>query len=125
MNKRAAGTARGISAAVPAALFVALAGAALHRHGVLVAGVDVPTGAVAALVLLGSVQLWLGAAFRSVVPTAVCGVLCYALTGWWSTVENGKRLVIADTPGNLWIFGIAAVTLAMLAWCRRYRREPA
>ncbi|MET4093353.1 hypothetical protein [Arthrobacter sp. UYCu712] len=121
MNKRAAGTARGISAAVPAALFAALAGTALHRHGILVAGVDVPSGAVAALLLLGSVQLWLGAAFRSIVPAAACGLLCYALTGWWSTLENGKRLVIADAAGNIWIFGIAVVTLAMLAWCRRYR----
>ncbi len=85
---------------------------------------DLPWGAVAALVLLGSVQLWLGAAFRSVVPTAVCGVLCYALTGWWSTLETGKRLVIGDTSGNIWVFGIAGVTLAMLAWCRRYRRPP-
>ena len=82
---------------------------------------DVPWGAIAALALLGSAQLWLGAFFRSILPSALCGVLCYAITGWWSSVENGKRLVIADIPGNLWIFGSAAVTLAMLAWCRRYR----
>ncbi|MCU1512891.1 MAG: hypothetical protein JWM01_323 [Arthrobacter sp.] len=125
MNIRAAGAAGGLAAAVPAALFVATAGTALHRQALVVAGLDVPWGALAALVLLGSAQLWLGAAFRSIVPTAACGVLCYALTGWWSTVENGKRLVIADTPGNLWIFGSAAVTLAMLAWCRRYRPEQA
>ena len=72
--------------------------------------------------LLGSVQLWLGAAFRSVIPTAACGVLCYALTGWWSTLEAGKRLVIGDAAGNIWVFGIAGITVAMLAWCRRYRR---
>ncbi|MGY2745611.1 hypothetical protein ACQCSU_06120 [Pseudarthrobacter sp. O4] len=121
MNKGAAGMAGGVAAAVPAALFVALAGTALHGHGVLIFGIDVPWGAAAALVLLGSVQLWLGAAYRSGVPTAVCGVLCYALTGWWSTLENGKRLVVADTAGNLWIFGSAVVTLAVLVWCRRYR----
>jgi N-acetyl-1-D-myo-inositol-2-amino-2-deoxy-alpha-D-glucopyranoside deacetylase len=120
--KRAAGTAGGIAAAVPAALFVALAGTALHRHDLVLGGVDVPWGAVAALVLLGSVQLWLGAAFRSVIPTAACGVLCYALIGWWSTLEAGKRLVIGDAAGNIWVFGIAGITVAMLAWCRRYRR---
>lgn len=109
---------------MPAALFVAVAGTALHRHDLVLDGVDIPWGAVAALVLLGSVQLWLGAAFRSVVPTAVCGVLCYALTGWWSTLETGKRLVIGDTSGNIWVFGIAGITLAMLAWCRRYRLPP-
>ncbi|MCB5273299.1 hypothetical protein BJG92_00818 [Arthrobacter sp. SO5] len=111
----------GIAAAVPAALFAALAGTALHRQDVLLAGVALPWGALAALLLLGAVELWLGAAFRSVIPTAACGALCYALTGWWSTLGNGKRLVIGDAAGNIWIFGIAAVTVAMLAWCRRYR----
>ena len=121
MNKRAAGTAGGIAAAVPAALFAALAGTVLHGQDVLVAGVEVPWGAAAALVLLGSVELWLGAAFRSVLPAAVCGALCYALAGWWSTLENGKRLIIGDLAGNTWIYGIAVVTIGMLAWCRRYR----
>ncbi|SDP02050.1 N-acetyl-1-D-myo-inositol-2-amino-2-deoxy-alpha-D-glucopyranoside deacetylase [Arthrobacter sp. ok909] len=111
----------GIAAAVPAALFVALAGTALHRHDLFLAGVQVPWGAAAALLLLGSAELWLGAAFRSVLPIAVCGLLCYALTGWWSTLETGKRLVIGDTAGNIWVFGIAGITVAMLAWCRRYR----
>jgi hypothetical protein len=125
VNKRAAGTAGGIAAAVLAALFVATAGTALHRQGVMLSGTEIPWGAIAALALLGSAQLWLGAAFRSILPTAACGVLCYILTGWWSTVENGKRLVIGDVPGNLWVFGSAAVTLVMLAWCRRYRPAPA
>lgn len=121
MNKGAAGTAGGIAAAVPAALFVAVAGTALHRQDVQLAGAGLPWGAAAALILLGSVELWLGFAFRSVIPTAVCGAGCYALTGWWSTMEPGKRLIIADLPGNLWVFGIAAVTVVVLAWCRRYR----
>jgi hypothetical protein len=124
VNKRAAVTAGGLAAAVPAALFVAVAGTALHRQGLVFAGMDLPWGAMAALVLLGSAQLWLGAAFRSILPTALCGLLCYTLTGWWSLAANGKRLVGADIPGNLWIFGTAVVTLCMLAWCRRYRPAP-
>jgi hypothetical protein len=111
----------GIAAAVPAALFVALAGTALHRHDVVLGGVQIPWGAAAALLLLGSAELWLAAAFRSVIPTAACGALCYALAGWWSTLETGKRLVIGDAAGNIWVFGIAGITVAMLAWCRRYR----
>ncbi|HEX9087379.1 MAG TPA: hypothetical protein VF867_07645 [Arthrobacter sp.] len=111
----------GIAAAVPAALFVALAGTALHGQDILVAGVGVPWGAAAALVLLGAVELWLGATFRSVLPPAACGVVCYALAGWWSTLEDGRRLIIGDLAGNLWIYGIAVVTIGMLAWCRRYR----
>jgi len=111
----------GIAAAVPAALFVALAGTALHRQDVVLGGMQIPWGAAAALLLLGSAELWLAAAFRSVIPTAACGALCYALAGWWSTLETGKRLVIGDAAGNIWVFGIAGITVAMLAWCRRYQ----
>ncbi|MDV8146624.1 hypothetical protein [Arthrobacter sp. B10-11] len=114
----------GIAAAVPAALFVAAAGTALHRQQWMVSGVVLPWGALAALVLLGSVQLLLGAAFRSVIPPAACGVLCYVLAGLWSNLEPGKRLIAADVPGYLWIYGIAAVTVLMLVWCRRYREPP-
>ena len=93
----------------------------LHRQDILVAGVEVPWGAAAALVLLGAVELWLGAAFLSALPTAVCGALCYALAGWWSTLASGKRLIIGDLAGNLWIYGIVVVTIGMLAWGGRYR----
>ena len=112
----------GIAAALPAALFVAAAGTALHRQQWVLAGVVLPWGAVAALVLLGSVQLLLGAAFRSVIPAAACGVLSYILAGWWSMLEPGKRLIAGDISGNIWIYGIAGTSVLMLAWCRRYRQ---
>lgn len=112
----------GIAAAVPAALFVAAAGTALHRQQLAAVGVAVPWGAAAALALLAAVLLLLGAAFRGIVPAAVCGALCYALAGWWATLEPGKRLISGDLPGNIWIYGIAGVTVLMLVWCRRYRR---
>lgn len=122
MKRRAAGTARGIAAAVPAALFVALAGTALHRQDILIAGVELPWGAVAALVLLGSTQVWLSSAYRSVLPAAACGVLCYVLLGWWSLQGPGKQLLLGDLAGNIWIYGTAGVTAAMLVWGRRYTR---
>jgi hypothetical protein len=124
VNEKAAGTARGLAAAVPAAFYVAVAGTALHRHDILIGDVGLPWGAAAALLLLASVELWLAAAFASLVPAAVCGVLCYALAGWWSTLENGKRLVIGDAAGSLWIYGIAVVTAATLLWARRHRMGP-
>jgi N-acetyl-1-D-myo-inositol-2-amino-2-deoxy-alpha-D-glucopyranoside deacetylase len=116
----------GLAAAVPAALFAALAGTALHRQsfeatGLEATGAALPLGAVAALLLLASLQLFLGAAFRTLIPTAVCGALCYALTGWWSGMESGKRLIAGDLAGGVWVYGIVVVTVIMLAWCRRYR----
>ena len=122
MNRRAAGMARGLAAAVPAALFAAVAGTALHGREVVAAGVTVPLGAAAALLLLASLQLFLGAAFRTLIPTAVCGALCYVLAGWWSGMESGKRLIAGDPAGSTWVYGIVVVTVIMLAWCRRYRR---
>ena len=116
----------GLAAAVPAALFAAFAGTALHRQQFeatgLTAGAALPLGALAALLLLASLQLFLGAAFRTLIPTAVCGALCYALAGWWSGMESGKRLIAGDLSGSIWVYGIVVVTVIMLAWCRRYRR---
>lgn len=94
----------------------------LHGQHLLLAGVQVPWGAAAALALLGAAELWLGAAFRSVLPVGVCGVGCYGLAGWWSSLEPGRRLIIGNLAGSIWIYGIAAVTLVALVWCRRYRQ---
>jgi heme A synthase len=122
MNRGAAGRAGGLAAALSAALFAALAGTALHRQELPATGAALPLGAVAALLLLASLQLFLGAAFRTLIPTAVCGAGCYVLAGWWSGMEPGKRLIAGDLAGMIWVYGIVAVTVVMLVWCRRYRR---
>ncbi|MET4541160.1 hypothetical protein ABIE37_002950 [Arthrobacter bambusae] len=119
MKRGAAGTVRGIAAAVPAALFVAAAGTALHRQAAQWAGVDVSWGVAAALMLLASVQLWLAAWSRSVIPTAVAGVVSYAAVGVLSSAGPAKQLVLGDAVGNVWVFGIAAVTVVMLVAASR------
>lgn len=124
MNKGATGTARGIAVAVPVALFAALAGTALHRQALLTAGVDVYWGTAAALLLLASLQLLLGAWSRSLIPTAVLGIVCYATIGLLSTGGTGKQLIVADLAGNVWIYGSAGITFVMLLCCRRYGRPP-
>ncbi|MDR6637989.1 hypothetical protein [Paenarthrobacter nitroguajacolicus] len=121
MKRGAAGTVRGIAAAVPAALFVAAAGTALHRQTVPLAGVEVAWGVAAALLLLASVQLWLGAWARSIAPTAVAGVVSYAAVGVVSSAGPAKQLVLGDAVGNVWVFGIGAVTMIMLVVVSRLR----
>ena len=37
-------------------------------------------------------------------------------------MEPGKRLIAGDLAGSIWVYGIVVVTVAMLAWCRRYSR---
>ena len=98
----------GIAAAVPAALFVALAGTALHRHDLVARRRATSRGARPRRCCCWA-RSSCGSGRRSVpsIPTAACGALCYALAGWWSTLETGKRLVIGDAAGNIWVFGIA------------------
>ncbi|UKA48613.1 hypothetical protein LFT48_14290 [Arthrobacter sp. FW305-123] len=114
MKRGAAGSVRGIATAVLAALFVALAGTGLHRRTLLWTGVEVPWGVAAALLLLASVQLWLAAWSRSVVPAAVSGVVSYAVVGVLSSAGPAKQLILGDALGNVWVFGIGGVTLIML-----------
>ncbi|MDD7835369.1 MULTISPECIES: hypothetical protein [Paenarthrobacter] len=121
MKRGAAGTVRSIAAAVPAALFVAAAGTALHRQSGVWYGVEIFWGVAAALLLLASVQLWLAAWSRSIFPTAVAGVVAYAAVGVLSSAGSGKQLVLGDTPGTVWIYGIGAVTLVMLVVASRLR----
>ncbi|SDW28330.1 hypothetical protein SAMN04487917_101612 [Arthrobacter sp. yr096] len=121
MKRGVAGTVRGIATAVLAALFVAAAGTALHRQALPWSGVEVPWGVAGALLLLASVQLWLAAWSRSVVPTAVAGVVTYAAVGVFSSAGPAKQLVLGDAVGNVWVFGIAAVTVVMLVAASRLR----
>ncbi|MGJ3188884.1 hypothetical protein [Paenarthrobacter sp. FR1] len=121
MMRGVASAARGIAAAVLAALFVAAAGTALHRQTALWSGVEVSWGVVASLLLLASVQLWLAAWSRSILPTAIAGVVSYAAVGVVSSAGPAKQLVLGDTLGNVWVFGIGGVTLVMLVAASRLR----
>lgn len=121
MMRGVAGAARGIAAAVLAALFVAAAGTALHRQTAVWSGVEVSWGVAAALLLLASVQLWLAAWSRSILPTAIAGVVSYAAVGVLSSAGPAKQLVLGDALGNVWVFGIGGVTLVMLVAASRLR----
>jgi len=85
------------------------------------AGVEVAWGVAAALLLLASIQLWLGAWARSIAPTAVAGVVSYAAVGVVSSAGPAKQLVLGDAVGNVWVFGIGAVTMIMLVVVSRLR----
>jgi hypothetical protein len=121
MMRRVAGSARGIATAVLAALFVALAGTGPAQAD---PGVErrrgFAWGVAAALLLLASVQLWLAAWSRSVVPAAVAGVVTYAVVGVLSSAGPAKQLVLGDAVGNVWVFGIGGVTLIMLDVIKRW-----
>jgi len=122
VNKRVTGAFRGIAAALPVALFAALAGTALHRQAVQLAGVEIFWGPAAALLLLAGLELLLAGRYRSLIPTAAAGVFCYVLVGLLGAAGPGKQLILADVPGNVWVYGIAGVTLVMMLACRVFTR---
>ncbi|OFI39935.1 hypothetical protein BIU82_02535 [Arthrobacter sp. SW1] len=127
MHKRATGGFRGIAAGLPvalfAAVFAAVAGTALHRQYLALAGVELHWGPPAALLLLAALQLLLAGRYRSLIPTAVAGIGCYVLVGLLAAAGPGKQLILGDVPGNVWVYGIAVVTLVMLVVCRGFARR--
>lgn len=125
MIKGAAGTAGGMTVAVPAALFCVAAGTMLHRQVLSLAGLNFPLGLFGALVLIGAVQVLVGAWSRSMAAVAVLGGLSYAAAGWLAMAPPGQRLILGDFHGNAWVFGIAVVTLLVMVWVRRFRRPGA
>ncbi|OUM39899.1 hypothetical protein B8W73_15865 [Arthrobacter agilis] len=100
----------------------AVFGTLLHGHLVFVGGVPLPVGALGALVLAGSLFLLCGLWARNVVLTAVAGAVAYGGVALLST--SSKTLILTGSSvtapgsalaGNLWLFGVLAVTLAAVA----------
>ncbi len=110
------------SVAVPAALaggiVAAVFGTLLHAQLLYLGGVALPIGALAALVLAGSLFLLCGLWTRNIFMTAVAGAVAYGLVALLST--SSKTLILtgaSDTApgtalaGNLWLFGVLVTTL--------------
>ena len=108
-----------IAGAVAAGTVAAVFGTALHAHLLFVGGVALPIGALAALVLAGSLFLLCGLWARNVMMTAVAGAIAYGLVALLS--RSSKTLILTGSStaapgtvlaGNLWLFGVLVVTLA-------------
>ncbi|MHA7210875.1 hypothetical protein [Arthrobacter sp. MDT1-65] len=102
-------------AGVAAAVF----GTLLHAQLVYLGGTALPVGALAALVLAGSLFLLSGLWARSIILTAVAGAVAYGVVALLST--SSKTLILTGASdaapgtalaGNLWLFGVLVVTLA-------------
>jgi hypothetical protein len=105
--------------AVGAGIAAGVFGTLLHAHLVVVAGTALPVGALAALVLAGSLFLLCGLWARNIIMTAVAGGVAYTVVALLST--SSKTLILTGSSeaapgtalaGNLWLFGVLVVTLA-------------
>ncbi|MUK02635.1 hypothetical protein GM708_12285 [Vibrio cholerae] len=102
----------------------AVFGTLLHGHLLGLGGIPLPAGAVAALVLAGSLFLLCGLWARNVIMTAVAGAVAYGVVALLST--SSKTLILTGSSeaapatalaGNLWLFGVLVVTLAAVVGC--------
>jgi hypothetical protein len=104
--------------AAAAGIAAAVLGTVLHAQLLHVGAADLPVGALAALLLAGSLFLLCGLWARSVIITAVAGAVAYGAVALIST--SSERLILtgssdaapgAALAGNLWLFGVLVVTL--------------
>ncbi|WP_247826682.1 hypothetical protein [Arthrobacter antioxidans] len=108
-----------IAGAVAAGVAAGVLGTALHGHLLFVGGVAVPVGALAALLLAGSLFLLCGLWARNVMMTALAGAIAYGIVALLS--RSSKTLILTGSStaapgtalaGNLWLFGVLIATLA-------------
>lgn len=95
----------------------------LHQQALEAGTVALPWGAVAALLLAGSVQLWAGLYRRSPAVAAATGLLTYLLLGVLAAPHGGSVLIPGNLAGALWLYGLTVVTFAVALLCRRILRR--
>ncbi|WP_157374977.1 hypothetical protein [Arthrobacter alpinus] len=104
-----------VTAGVGAGMGAGLLGTSLHGHLWSVSGALIPVGAIAALVLLGAVQLFVGLWSRNAWVVVMCGGATYLCAGLLSIPRGGFGMISANVQGNVWLYGIAVVT-PLVAW---------
>lgn len=123
----------GMGAAVFGGLMSAVLGTALHGHIGYVGDAALPVGAAAALLLAGAVSVWCGLWARNIVAAALCGGTAYVVVAVLSSssetliltgTSGGPALPIA-VAGNLWLFGLALVSVLGVALCAVVLRRSA
>ena len=121
-------------AVVLGAVAAAVLGTSLHAQTFYAGDAALPLGAAGALVFSAAVAVLAGLWARSVLVSALTGVLTYVLLGLFSLDLFGGPLIVTGTVSNLdlpvttagliWIYGQAAATVAaVLITARVLRRE--
>jgi hypothetical protein len=122
-----------VASALLGGLLSAVLGTALHGSAVYIGGAALPVGAAAALLLAGSVLVWCGLWARNVIAAALCGGTAYVVVAVIAsspktlilTGTDGGAVLPAVMAGNLWLFGLAAVTVGGVAVCAVVLRKSA
>ncbi len=117
---------RAVTCALLGGILAALLGTALHAQVLRLGELALPVGAVAALVLTGSVITWCGLWARNVLIAALSGGTAYVVVALVSLSTETLILTGIEGPGpepaavlagNIWMFGLAVATIAGIAVC--------
>lgn len=115
---------RAVAGAVVGGVVAALLGTALHAQVWYPFGIGVAAGALGAVVLAGSVALYVSLWARNVMMAALTGVAAYVIVGVIATGSLGSLIVTGTTDGAVpvvgvagyvWVIGLAAVTVVAVA----------
>ncbi|MHA7263968.1 hypothetical protein ACX80W_12280 [Arthrobacter sp. TMN-37] len=129
---------RAVAGGLLGGVLAAVLGTALHAQVLRVDELALPVGAVAALVLAGSIIIWCGLWARSILITALSGGTAYLAVALVSLSAETLILTGVEGPGpapdavlagNIWMYGLVGVTVLGTAVCStvlrggRFRRE--
>ncbi|MGO4384213.1 hypothetical protein [Specibacter sp. RAF43] len=104
-----------VAAAIGAGIGAGLLGTSLHGHAWFGDGLVIPGGALAALMLLAAVELFVGLWSRSAWVVVLTGGAAYLCAGVLSMQFGAFGMISGNVQGNVWLYGIAVAT-PLVAW---------
>ena len=116
-------------ASIFAGVLAAVFGTMLHGRSSMLGAAQVPWGAALALILVAATVVLIGAWSRAPLLGMVTGAAAYAMCVIFSIPHGQVGLIISNLAGNLWLYGVAGVTVlymlssAVLATRSRAARE--
>ncbi|MHA6693049.1 PIG-L family deacetylase [Homoserinimonas sp. A520] len=104
-------------------LGVGLLGTVTHPATITVAGADLPTGLVAAMVVVAALMVGLRLVFGSRAPSTFAALgLVGVLLVFAQPGPGGSVLIPANVPGYLWTFGVPLIAALVIVWPRLHVR---
>lgn len=97
--------------ALLAGVLTAALGTMLHSRTAMLGGTQLPWGALLALTLLAAVVVLVGSWSKSPILGMVTGAATYATCVIFAIPHGQVGLIMATLSGNLWLYGVAGVTV--------------
>lgn len=98
---------------------VGLLGTVTHPSQITMAGVSLPTGLIASLIVASALLVGLRLVFGSRAPSAFAAIgLAAVLLVFAQAGPGGSVLIAGNLPGYVWTYGVPLVAALVIAWPR-------